>query len=78
MSRKQLLVELRKLKMQTMINDQQRSKASQIDVGFLYASPLIFKDFDENKRRRGYQAMPQNNFISEIRAIKDIMKEQNQ
>ena len=62
--------------MQNFLNNEQRlkEKSSPLHIGFLYASPIIFKDFDENKKR-GYQAMPQNNFLDEMKAIKNVMKE---
>ena len=76
MSKKQLLAELRRLKLQSLLSNEQRPKeqGKQLHIGVLYASPIIFKDFDENKKR-GYQAMPQNNFLDEMKAIKSVMKE---
>ena len=51
---------------------------TELHVGYLYASPLIYEDYDSTTKKRGYQLPPQLTFRNEIQAIKKVLKNSKQ
>ena len=47
----------------------------ELHVGFLYASPIIYEDFDTKTGKKGYQVPPQLTFRNEMQVIKKVLKE---
>ena len=62
-----------------MNNHRERSKKAgpKVNIAYLFASPLVFTDFDSASKMQGKQIMPQLNFLGEIKSIKSSLKESN-
>ena len=49
-----------------------------LHVGFLYASPIIYEDYDPTTKKKGYQVPPQLTFKNEMKVIKNVLKDSEQ
>lgn len=46
-----------------------------VDLVFLHASPIVFKDFDAIGKKEGFSAPPVLNFKKEADTIKETLEE---